>query len=120
MGAFHSLLGQVAIYTSGVMGLWAFGLLVARKPLGKGFFVAAAMTITIVVVQVGLGLIMLSEGRDPGSKHVFYGIVILFSVSFAYVYRAQFARHPQLSWGILFLFLSGLGIRGWTSFGEWM
>lgn len=120
MGEFHSLLGQAAIYVSGAMGLWAIGLLTARKPLGKAFFVAAAMAMTLLVVQVGLGIIMLSVGRDPGSKHVFYGIVILFSVSFAYVYRAQFARHPQLSWGILFLFLSGLGIRGWTSFGEWM
>ncbi len=119
MGAFHSFLGQAAIYFNATIGLWAIGLSIAKRPLGKSFFALAGLGITAIVTQVTIGLVMFSRGFDPGSKHMFYGIVILFAVSFAYVYRAQFARRPQLSWGILLLFLAGLGIRGWMSFLEW-
>ncbi len=119
MGALHSFLGQAAIYFNAAVGVWAIGLSMAKRPLGRTFYGAAAVGIVALITQVTLGLLMFSRGNDPGSKHMFYGIVILFAVSFAYVYRAQFARRPQVSWGILFLFLAGLGIRGWMSFGEW-
>ncbi len=119
MGEIHSFLGQAAIYFNAAVGLWAIGLAIAKRPLPTPFFWSAMTGIGALVTQVTLGLLMFSRGQDPGSIHMFYGIVILFAVSFAYVYRAQFARRPQLSWGILLLFLAGLGIRGWLSFGEW-
>jgi len=49
---------------------------------------------------------------------VFYGIVILFTFSFAYIYRAQLAKRAALSYGLLGLFLMGLGIRGIQNFGQ--
>ena len=58
-------------------------------------------------------------GFDPGSAHLFYGVVILFTVAFAYVYRAQFERRPALAWALLMLFMCGLGIRGWLNFLVW-
>ena len=119
MAEIHSFLGQAAIYFNAALGLWAIGLAIAKRPLIHLFYYAATLGIGALVVQVTLGLLMFSRGQDPGSKHMFYGIVILFAVSFAYVYRAQFERRPQLSWGILLLFLAGLGVRGWMNFGEW-
>jgi hypothetical protein len=46
---------------------------------------------------------------------VFYGIVIVMTFSIAYVYRAQLARRPALAYGILLLFVMGLGLRAWSN-----
>ena len=40
-------------------------------------------------------------------------IAITFAI--AYVYRAQLAKRPALAYGILLLFVMGLGIRAWMS-----
>jgi hypothetical protein len=46
---------------------------------------------------------------------VFYGVVIAITFSLAYVYRAQLARKPALGYGLLLLFVMGLGIRAWMN-----
>lgn len=119
IGQIHTVLGQAAIYASAAVGLWASGLAIARRPLPRPFSWAAGAAIVGFVVQVSLGLWMYRGGFDPGSMHLFYGVVILFTIAFAYVYRAQFARKPALAWALLMLFLSGLGIRGWMNFLRW-
>jgi hypothetical protein len=48
---------------------------------------------------------------------VFYGVVIAVTLSFAYIYRAQFRKRPALYYGLLLLFTMGLGIRGILTFG---
>jgi hypothetical protein len=45
-------------------------------------------------------------------------VVVAFALAFAYIYRAQLAKRPALYWGLLLLFLMGLGIRGIMSFGK--
>jgi hypothetical protein len=34
------------------------------------------------------------------------------------MYRAQFSKRPALSYGLLFLFAMGLGVRGIMTFGQ--
>ena len=71
-----------------------------------------------MVVQVVLGLgAMNFEDIDPGNQHVFYGVVIAFTLAFAYIYRGQFRKKPALYYGLLMLFLMGLGLRGIMTFG---
>jgi hypothetical protein len=43
---------------------------------------------------------------------------VLFMVAFAYIFRAQLAVSPGLRWGLLALFVAGLGIRAWMTFGR--
>ena len=120
VGDIHTFLGQSAIYVSGTIGLWATALAFTKRPLPRVFFWASGVAITMFVVQVSLGLWMYQVAQfDPGSAHLFYGVVILFTVAFAYVYRAQFERRPALAWALFMLFLSGLGIRGWLNFLVW-
>ncbi len=119
VGDIHTFLGQAAIYVSGAVGLWAAVRAVMRRSLPRVFYWASGVTITMFVVQVSLGLWMYQGGFDPGSAHLFYGVVILFTVAFAYVYRAQFERRPALAWALLMLFMCGLGIRGWLNFLVW-
>ena len=46
---------------------------------------------------------------------MFYGFLILFTFAFAYIYRAQLDRRPALYYGLLLLFVMGLGIRAWSN-----
>lgn len=118
LATFHSTWAYVAVVLCAAAGLWGIGLrLVGRAP-GRPFWWAVGLAVGALVLQVGAGLIMLGQGRDPGSIHVFYGIVILFTLAFAYIYRGALARRPALAWGLLMLFLMGLGIRGIASFGQ--
>lgn len=79
---------------------------------------AIGIAITALLVQVLLGLgAMNFEETDPGNQHVFYGVVISFTLAFAYIYRSQFRKRPALYYGLLMLFLMGLGLRGIMAFG---
>ena len=52
----------------------------------------------------------------PGNAfHVFYGVVIAVTFALAYVYRAQLDRRPMLAYGLLLLFVMGLGLRAWSN-----
>ena len=76
------------------------------------------VAVSALVGQVVLGLLAMNlEGVDPGNQHVFYGVVIAFTLAFAYIYRAQFRKKPGLYYGLLMLFLMGLGLRGIAAFG---
>jgi hypothetical protein len=108
----------VAVAVTGSIGLWSLGLHLARRTPGPAFRVVIALGIAVMVTQVVLGLgAMNFENADPGNQHVFYGVVIAFTLAFAYIYRAQFRRKPALYYGLLMLFLMGLGLRGIMTFG---
>lgn len=46
---------------------------------------------------------------------LFYGIVIVFTFAFAYIYRIQLECRPELGYGLLLLFIMGLGLRAWAN-----
>jgi hypothetical protein len=118
LAAFHNTWGWVAAGLCGLVGLWGIGLRLAGRDPGRFFRVGVVLAVGGILVQVGMGLLLLSQGHEPGSLHVFYGILILFTLAFAYIYRPQLAKRPALAWGLLLLFVMGLGIRAITSFGE--
>ena len=119
MGEFHSLWGWVAVGLCGLAGLWGVGASAARKSPGKPFFWAVGVSVAAVLLQVGVGLAAMNlEGTNPGNQHVFYGIVVSFTLAFAYIYRSQLGKRPALYYGLLMLFVMGLGIRGIMTFGQ--
>jgi len=90
-----------------------------HRPPGRVFQAALAAAVGAVIVQVLLGLGSMNlEDKNPGNQHVFYGVVISFTLGFSYIYRAQFRTRPALYFGLLLLFLMGLGIRGIMTFGQ--
>ena len=103
---------------SGVGGLAALVLHWRKTPIGRTFWTIIALAVAALLLQVLLGLgAMNLEDKDPGNQHVFYGVVISFTLAFAYIYRTQFRKKPGLYYGLLLLFLMGLGIRGIMAFG---
>ena len=112
---FHQNWFFVAVVTTGVVGLWGLGLAVFRRSPATAFGIAVAIAISAMLIQVAAGVTLQLMGRRPAPFHVFYGVVIAITFSIAYVYRAQLARRPALGYGILLLFVMGLGIRAWLS-----
>ncbi|MGA8039003.1 MAG: hypothetical protein WCA93_02735, partial [Acidimicrobiia bacterium] len=111
MSHFHSVWGYIAVVISGLVGLW--GVSMSRRPQpSRAFFYGVGIAIAALLLQVVLGVIVASSGIDPGNQHVFYGVVVAVTFSFAYIYRAQFRKRPALYYGLLLLFTMGLGIRG--------
>ena len=106
----------VAVISTGVVGLWGVVTAVAKNTPGRWFRVATWVAIGAMLVQVGLGFLAYSEGHRPADDfHLFYGFVILFTFAFAYIYRAPLAKRPALAYGLLLLFVMGLGLRAWAN-----
>ncbi len=120
IGSAHRRFGWAAVIIMGIVGLWGLVLAVFRKEPGRAYAVGAALASVALLTQVGMGLWVYVnfDAEWAGNQHVFYGIVILFTFSFAYIYRAQLAKRSALSYGLLGLFLMGLGIRGIQNFGQ--
>lgn len=116
MEAFHTTWGWVAISIAGVAGLVGVGFAFARRPLTKAFWILAGSGMVALVIQVLAGVVLYLQDEDPGAFHMFYGFLVLFSLSFAYMYRSQMAKRPALAWGLLMLFVMGLGLRAIMTF----
>ncbi len=120
MGAFHSTWGYIAVAINGLVGLSLLGYHLARRPgsLHGVLAISVGIAVAALVIQVVGGVIAMTQGVEPGNQHVFYGVVIAFTLAFAYIYRAQFAKKPALAFGLLHLFMMGLSIRGIMTFGH--
>jgi len=116
MRSFHATWVWVAVISTGVVGLWGLGLAIARRGVDRAFRVARAAAFVVMGIQIAAGLVLWGRGIRPGNGfHVFYGIVIVVTFSFAYLYRPQMDRRPALSYGLLLLFVMGLGLRAWSN-----
>lgn len=112
----HASWFVVTVVTTGVVGVWGLVLAVVRRDGGRPFRVATTLAIGTMLVQVGLGFLTYNEGYRPGNDfHLFYGFLILFAFAFAYMYRSQMQKRPALAWGLLLLFVMGLGLRAWAN-----
>jgi len=113
---FHQHWVFVALATTGLVGLWGLGLAVLRRRPGRPFAIAAGAAIVAILIQVAAGVILYVSGLRPvNGFHVFYGMVIVITLSLAYVYRATMARNSALWYGLLLLFVMGLGVRAWSN-----
>lgn len=116
MRDFHGVWFWVAVISTGAVGLWGFLLGIAKRAAPRWFFYLRWVALGAMGVQVAAGLILYGRGwRAPNDFHLFYGLVIAFTFAFAYIYRAVLARRPELGYGLLLLFVMGLGLRAWSN-----
>jgi hypothetical protein len=117
LSGFHETWGYIAAGISGVVGLWGVMIRHRDRPPSV-FYYGVGLAIVALLVQVLIGVVLLRRsGIDPGDQHVFYGVLIAVTFSFAYVYRSQFRKSPAFYYGLLLLFAMGLAIRGMTTVG---
>ena len=113
--ALHRNWFWVATISTGAVGVWGLLLAYLRRSPGRAFGVGRALAIGSMLLQVGLGLTLYAQDLRPDSFHIFYGFVIVFTLTFVYIYRSQLAKRPALSYGLLLLFVMGLGLRAWSN-----
>lgn len=115
---FHREWFYVAIGSTGLVGLWGVVAAIMKRQPTRAFVWARGIAIGAILVQVAAGVYMYSNGLKPGNAfHVFYGVVIVVTLTLAYLYRTTMARKPALTYGILLLFVMGLGLRAWANVG---
>ena len=118
MATLHAHWFYVAVASTGLVGLWGVLLAALRRPPDRWFRMAAGAAVVAMLAQVGFGLILYAQGLRAGSDfHMFYGFVILFVFAGAYIFRAQISRRPAVVWGLMLLFVMGLGLRAWANVG---
>lgn len=113
---FHQSWFWVAVISTGFVGAWGLVLAVMKREPGRVFNIARALAILAILVQVAAGVYLYSNGVRPGNSfHVFYGVVIVITLTLAYLYRSTMAKKPALTYGVLLLFVMGLGLRAWAN-----
>ncbi len=115
---FHAHWVYVALATTGIVGLWGLGLAALHRLPGRAFRIGVSVAIAAALIQVAAGVALYVYGLRPlNGFHVFYGILIAVTLSLAYIYRVTLARRPALLYGLLLLFVMGLGFRAWSNVG---
>jgi predicted membrane channel-forming protein YqfA (hemolysin III family) len=112
---FHQNWFWVAVISCGVVAAWGLAMELLNQSPPRAFSIARSIAIGVMLIQVGAGVYLYASGVRPGNSfHVFYGVVIAITFALAYVYRSTMARRPALTYGVLLLFVMGLGLRAWS------
>lgn len=109
----------ISIWVAGISGLILIAIYISKSGrydnLAK--YLVNFSVITILIQTAG-ELLLFSEIIEPGSFHLFYKVVVLFTLTFLYVYRSEMNKNYVLYWGIALLFIMGLEIRAIMTLGR--
>lgn len=112
LAAFHQAFAWVAIGANALAGIAA--LVAWRRLERRGAWVwwATGTAEVMLLVQVLTGVALTSAGRYQAPRfHLFYGFVAFITVGLAYGYRASMRGRLEMFYGLIGLFLMGVGIR---------
>ena len=118
VSVFHSTWAWISIYLSGFTGLLLLYYFLANKQKNNITDYLVKLSIISILIQISAGLYLFGIGVNPGSFHLFYGVVIFFTLTFLYIYRDDMNKKPELFWGLAILFIMGLAIRAVLTFGR--
>ena len=118
VSVFHNIWAWVSIYLTGFTGLLLIFFFLANKKKNYLIDYLIKLSVISILIQISAGLYLFGIGVDPGSFHLFYGVVILFTLIFIYIYRNDMNQKFELFWGLAILFIMGLAIRAVLTFGR--
>jgi hypothetical protein len=109
---FHKGWSWVVIVTNGLAGLVALGAWRVPHIRPRWWVVLTAIAEVTLVVQVTTGAILVSDESITAPRiHMFYGFVGFATVSLAYSSRDSMRGRLEMLYGLVGLFLMGIGIR---------
>lgn len=110
---FHQMWGYVSIVANGLAGLVALVAWRWRTARGRWVWIATIAAEAAILVQVLTGVALFSSGDYEGLPrfHMFYGFVAFITVALAYSYKGQMRGRLEMFYGLVGLFLMGVGIR---------
>jgi hypothetical protein len=110
--SFHGVWGYVAIVANGLVGVAALIAWRYRKVRGRWLWWSTIAAESTMMVQVLIGVILVSSKEYTAPRfHMFYGFLAFLTVGLAYSYRRQMRGRRELFYGLVGLFIMGLGIR---------
>jgi heme A synthase len=109
---FHKVWGYVAIGMNAIAGVIALVAWHWRRFRGKYVWIATIVAEVALMLQVLVGAILVaSKDYEAPRFHMFYGFVAFLTVGLAYSYRNAMRGRRELLYGLVGLFLMGVGIR---------
>jgi hypothetical protein len=114
--SFHRTWGYVAIGLNALAGVIALVAWQWRRFRGPWVWVTTAVAEVAILVQIlaGTALVMRDKAlaKQNGIRfHMFYGFVAFITVGLAYQYRSSMRGRLEMFYGLVGLFLMGVGIR---------
>ena len=102
----------MAIVGNALAGLIALAAWRMPAIRGRWVFVCTVAAEIALLIQVGTGAALVSSKKYTVPRfHMFYGFVAFLTVGIAYQYRRQMRGRREMFYGLVGLFLMGLGIR---------
>lgn len=119
INSIHSYSGLISAWVCGVSGLvfliMHFKIKLRNEILGSYLIISSVLTLLTNALIVAY---LYSLDKDLGSFHLFYVAIVLFTLTFLYIYKDQMRENYFLYWGLALLYLMGLAIRAITTLGE--
>ena len=119
INSIHSYSGLISAWVCGVSGLvfliMHFKIKQRNEILGSYLIISSVLTLLTNDLIVAY---LYSLDKDLGSFHLFYVAIVLFTLTFLYIYKDQMRENYFLYWGLALLYLMGLAIRAITTLGE--
>jgi hypothetical protein len=94
----HRVVAVAVLVVTGGSALWAWSVYLRRRQARQLLAHLLVLAQTVLVAQVGLGLLLLSDHRRaPDRLHYVYGTLALASVLAPWLYAPEEPR-PRLAW----------------------
>ncbi len=116
---FHEVWGYVAIVANGLAGLVALTAAQFRRLRSRWvwWLTIGAEAAMLLQVVTGTVLVASKDYRAP-RIHMFYGFLTFITIGLAFQYRSSMRNRTELLYGLVGLFIMGLGIRAATVIGR--
>ena len=111
---FHVVFGYVAIVANGAAGMGALLVWQVRRLRGRWIWVLTIAAEAMMMLEVIVGVILFASDDSRADRlriHMFYGFLTFVTVGLAYQYRDSLRGRVEMFYGLVGLFIMGLGIR---------
>ena len=114
LSGFHEVFGYVAIVANGVVGVAALVAWPVHRLRGRWLWILTIAAEVAMMVEVIVGVILFASDDYTADRlrfHMFYGFLTFLAVGLAYQYRDSLKGRVEMFYGLVGLFIMGLGIR---------
>jgi hypothetical protein len=116
----HSRLGNTALFYTIVMAAWGLWRYIRKQSVDSSYWGALVIAEVLYLAQGGLGAYLYFSGIGVLQRgiHILYGVVSVLVLPSIFAFtRGQEERRSMLIYGVGFLFLVGIILRGITTAG---